>query len=77
MSLRIFVGNLSYQVTDEDLHESFAPFGEIAFSRVILDRDSGKSRGFGFVEFLQEEAGKEAIKSLANKELKGRPLRLR
>ncbi|MCA8971502.1 MAG: hypothetical protein KDC95_17045 [Planctomycetes bacterium] len=77
MSFRIFAGNLAFQVTDEDLREAFSKFGQVVFARVILDRDTGKSRGFGFVEIDGDENGKRAIEGLDGQDLKGRSLRLR
>lgn len=76
MSFRIFAGNLAFQVTDEDLKQAFSSFGTVRFARVILDRDTGKSRGFGFVE-MDEEPGKRALEALDGTDLKGRDLRLR
>jgi RNA recognition motif-containing protein len=77
MSFRVFAGNLAFQVTDEDLRQAFAAFGRVRFSRVILDRETGKSRGFGFVEMDDEESGRKAIAQLDGTDLKGRQLRLR
>lgn len=77
MSFRIFAGNLAFQVTDDDLKEAFSAFGSVTFARVILDRDTGKSRGFGFVEMESEDSGKKAIAALDGQDLKGRQLRLR
>jgi len=72
--MNIYVGNLSYEVTDEDLQEAFAAFGEISSARVIRDRDSGRSRGFGFVEMPTQAEAQAAIQGLNNKDLKGRAL---
>lgn len=77
MSFRIFAGNLAFQVTDEDLREAFAAYGTVTYARVILDRDTGKSRGFGFVEIDGDDAGKRALDGLNGSQLKGRQLRLR
>jgi RNA recognition motif-containing protein len=77
MSFRVFAGNLAFQVTDEDLRQAFAAFGRVRFSRVILDRETGKSRGFGFIEMDDEEEGRKAITQLDGTDLKGRQLRLR
>ena len=59
---KLYVGNLSYHVTQEQLRELFAQAGEISEVTVITDRDTGRSKGFGFVEMTTEEAAKEAIK---------------
>jgi len=72
--MNIYVGNLSYEVTDEDLQEAFAAFGEISSARVIRDRYSGRSRGFGFVEMPTQAEAQAAIQGLNGKDLKGRAL---
>jgi len=74
--MNIYVGNLSYKMRDEDLKELFAPFGTVAECKVIMDRDSGRSKGFGFVEMPQQAEGEEAIKELDGKEIDGRDLRV-
>jgi len=72
--VRIYVGNLSYQVTDEELRQAFEPFGEVASASVIMDKFSGQSKGFGFVEMPSKSEGEAAISSLNGKDLKGRAL---
>lgn len=72
--MNIYVGNLSYEVTDEDLREAFAAFGEVSSARVIRDRYSGRSRGFGFVEMPTDAEAQAAIQELNGKDLKGRAL---
>ncbi len=72
--MRIYVGNLSYQVTDEELRQAFEPFGEVASASVIMDKFSGQSKGFGFVEMPSKSEGEAAISSLNGKDLKGRAL---
>ncbi len=62
--MNIFISNLSYGVTDADLKELFTEFGEISSAKVITDRDTGRSRGFGFVEMPNEAEGLKAIKDL-------------
>ena len=62
--MNLYISNLSYNVTDEDLRELFADYGEILSARVITDRETGRSRGFGFVELQDEEMGKKAIEEL-------------
>jgi RNA recognition motif-containing protein len=62
--MNIYVSNLSFNVQDEDLKEFFAPYGEVTSAKVITDRETGKSRGFGFVEMSDEAASKKAIAEL-------------
>jgi len=72
--MNIFVGNLSRDVTDEDLRELFLPFGEVTSATVLRDKFSGESRGFGFVEMPAKAAAQAAMAELNGKELKGRTL---
>jgi RNA recognition motif-containing protein len=76
MSKKLFVGSLSWNTDDHGLREAFAPFGEITEAKVITDRDSGRSRGFGFVTFEDEEAADKAISAMNNTELDGRAIRV-
>ena len=62
--MNIYVSNLSFNVQDEDLREFFAPYGEVTSAKVITDRETGKSRGFGFVEMSDEAASQKAISEL-------------
>jgi RNA recognition motif-containing protein len=62
--MNIYVSNLSFNVQDEDLKDFFAPYGEVTSAKVITDRETGKSRGFGFVEMSDEAASKKAIAEL-------------
>lgn len=73
MSKRIYVGNLSYQTTEDDLADLFGQIGEVASANIITDRDTGRSKGFGFVEMGNEDADK-AIAQLNGRELNGRAL---
>ena len=70
--MKIFVGNLSFHVTDNDLRSSFEPFGVVASAAVMRDRDSGESRGFAFVEMPDAGEAQAAINELNGKELLGR-----
>ena len=70
----LFVGNLSFQTTEEDLRSLFESFGEITRIQVMKDRDTGRSRGFGFVEMAAEESAEKAIGALNGKEVQGRTL---
>jgi RNA recognition motif-containing protein len=72
--MRIYVGNLPYSVTDEDLREAFAEFGELASAEVIKDKFSGQSKGFGFVDMPNSAEADQAIKALNDQPLKGRKL---
>jgi len=72
--VRIYVGNLSYQVTDEELRQAFEAFGEVSSANVIMDKFSGQSKGFGFVEMSSKSEAEAAISSLNGKDLKGRAL---
>jgi len=74
--MNIYVGNLPYTMTDDELRASFAEFGEIASAKIIMDRYSGRSKGFGFVEMDNDSEAEEAIKSLDNSEVQGRNLRV-
>ena len=62
--MNIYVSNLSFNVQDEDLKEFFTPYGEVSSAKVITDRETGRSRGFGFVEMTDEAASKKAIAEL-------------
>ncbi len=74
--MNIYVGNLPYSVTDDDLRAAFAEFGDVASAKIIMDRYSGRSKGFGFVEMDNDAAAEEAIKSLDDTEMQGRKLRV-
>ena len=75
MSTNIYVGNLSFETTDQALEELFAQYGEVTRVNIIQDRETGRSRGFGFVEMASEGAS-EAIEALDGHELDGRDLRV-
>lgn len=72
MSMRLYVGNLSYGVTNSSLEDLFTPFGDVRSAQVIMDRDTGRSKGFGFVEMSDANAAREAIQSLNDQEHDGR-----
>jgi cold-inducible RNA-binding protein len=74
--VRLYIGNLPYSMTDEGLEQAFAPHGELTSARVIIDRETGRSRGFGFVEYSNDEQGKAAMEAMDGHELDGRPLRV-
>ena len=71
---KIYVGNLSFDAREEDLQELFAQHGEVESVAIITDRDTGRSRGFGFVEMRDDNAGREAIAALNGQEVGGRQL---
>ncbi len=71
---KLFVGGLPFSLTDEELNEAFAKHGTVASAAIIKDRDTGRSKGFGFVEFESDEEGKAAEKALHNSELSGRTI---
>lgn len=73
--MKLYVGNLSYNTTDATLNELFAPFGQVESARVITDRDSGTSKGFGFVEMSNADAQK-AMGALNGREIDGRAIRV-
>ena len=72
--MNIYVGNLSYEVTEEDLKEAFGVFGEVDTVKVIKDNYTGRSKGFGFVEMPDKSEAQSAIEGLNGKDLKGRSL---
>ena len=74
--MNIYVGNLAWEVTEEDLRSDFAAHGEVESARLITDRMTGRSRGFGFVEMPNAEEGKAAIAAMDGKDLKGRNLKV-
>jgi RNA recognition motif-containing protein len=71
---KLYVGNLSFSVTDADLEDLFAPFGEVRSAQVVVDRQTGRSRGFGFVEMGADSAAQAAIDALHDQEHGGRRL---
>lgn len=74
MSKKLYVGNLPYSVDDESLQQKFAEFGNVLSARVIMDRDSGRSKGFGFVEMEDDNAATNAIERLNGQEFMGRAM---
>ena len=74
--MNIYVGNLSFRTDDEELREVFAEFGDVASAKVIMDRETDRSRGFGFVEMDSDDEGKAAIEALDGAEVSGRNLRV-
>ena len=76
MDKKLYVGNLSYNVDDRQLEEAFAAAGSVASAKVITDRETGRSRGFGFVEMANEEDHQKAIETMNGQEVDGRPLKV-
>ena len=74
MAKKLYVGGLSYDTTEETLKKTFAEIGTVETAVVIMDRDSGRSKGFGFVEMSTEDEAKKAIETLNGKELDGRTI---
>jgi cold-inducible RNA-binding protein len=74
MSKKLYVGNLPYQTTEADLTNMFEPYGTVESARIITDRDTGRSKGFGFVEMTDDEAAEKAIAALNGQESGGRAL---
>ena len=76
MSTKVYVGNLAFNVTEEQIREKFSPYGELTEVTVIKDKFSGRSKGFGFVTFADDEAAKKAIAELNDKDFEGRALKV-
>lgn len=74
MSMKLYVGGLAYATTEDELKELFAAAGAVTSVAIIKDRDSGQSKGFGFVEMAEDSAAQEAIKTLNGKEVGGRTI---
>lgn len=76
MSNKLYVGNLPFEVTEESLQELFESHGQVTSAKVITDRDTGRPRGFAFVEMASSQEAQEAIKSLDGKDFQGRNLKV-
>jgi RNA recognition motif-containing protein len=74
MGKKLYVGNLSYNLRDSDLEDMFAAHGSVQSAQVIMDRDTGRSKGFGFVEMSNDQEAQDAISALNGKEFDGRSL---
>lgn len=74
MSNKLYVGNLSYSVRDDDLQQQFSAFGVVQSAKVMMERDSGRSKGFGFVEMSSSEEAEAAIQGMHGKNMGGRDL---
>lgn len=74
--MKLYVGNLPYAVTDQDITELFSQYGEVADATIISDRDTGRSKGFGFVEMPDSGAAQQAIEALNDTDMKGRNIKV-
>ena len=74
MGTKLYVGNLPYSTTSQELNDMFAPHGSVKSADVIMDRETGRSKGFGFVEMGSDEEAKAAIAALNGQQVNGRPL---
>jgi RNA recognition motif-containing protein len=74
--MNIYVGNLSYGMSEDELREAFAAYGDVASVKILTDRETGRSRGFGFVEMPNQSEGEAAITQLNGKDVGGRSLRV-
>jgi cold-inducible RNA-binding protein len=74
MAKKLYVGNLTYEATDSDLTKMFAPHGTVESAQIIMDRDSGRSKGFGFVEMKTDQEAQAAIAALNGQQSNGRQL---
>ena len=74
--MNIYVGNLSYQLSEDELRDAFGEFGEVTSARIIFDRETNRSKGFGFVEMSEDDAARAAIEALDGTELGQRTLRV-
>lgn len=72
--MKLYVGRLPYQTTDQDLEDIFGRYGAVLSANVIIDRDTGRSRGFGFVEMSDDQEAREAMNNLNNSDLEGRTI---
>lgn len=76
MAKKIYVGNLAFSVTDDELQQAFSSFGNVASARVVIDKMSGRSKGFGFVEIEDDGAADEAINKMNGQTIAGRAVRV-
>jgi RNA recognition motif-containing protein len=74
--MNIYVGNLSYQMSEDELRQAFAAHGEVSSVKILMDRETGRSRGFGFVEMPNQSEAEAAVAQLNGKDLGGRALRI-
>jgi len=72
--MKLYVGNLSYNTSEDELRDAFAAYGEVASAKIITDRDTGRSKGFGFIEFNDDDAARKAMAAMKGSDLGGRSL---
>ncbi len=76
MSVTLYVGNISYSMKEEELRKAFGQFGEVVSVKIIIDKRTGKSKGYGFVEMDSDASAEEALKNMNGKELSGRNVKV-
>jgi len=74
--MNIYVGNLAFSLTEDELRDAFAAHGDVSSAKIISDRDTGRSKGFGFVEMPNDSEANAAIEDINGKDLSGRPVRV-
>ncbi|MEI8032353.1 MAG: RNA-binding protein [Chlorobiaceae bacterium] len=74
--MNIYIGNLAYSVTEDDLRDAFSRFGQVDSASIIMDKFSGRSKGFGFVDMPNDSEAREAIESLNEQDLNGRTVKV-
>ena len=74
--MNIYVGNLSYSMSEDELRNAFSAYGDVSSVKILMDRETGRSRGFGFVEMPNQSEAEAAIAQLNGKDVGGRPLRI-
>ncbi|MBD67461.1 MAG: RNA-binding protein [Candidatus Neomarinimicrobiota bacterium] len=74
--MNIYVGNLSFQLSEDDLNSAFGEYGQVDSAKIITDRETGRSKGFGFIEMPNQEEAEKAIEGLNGKELEGRAVKV-
>ncbi|MEM1186442.1 MAG: RNA-binding protein, partial [Planctomycetota bacterium] len=72
--MKLYVGNMSFDTSEAELRDVFSQHGEVVSASIVMDRETGRPRGFGFVEFADEESGRKAIEAMNGQEFGGRPL---
>jgi RNA recognition motif-containing protein len=76
MGSKLYVGNLSYRTTDDELRQAFEPYGQVLSASIVIERDTGRSKGFGFVEMNTEEEAKEAMAKMNGTQMGGRTIKV-
>ncbi len=76
MTTQLYVGNVNYRMTEDGLKQMFSEFGEVTSAKIVTDRETGRSKGFGFVEMADEDSAERAIRSLNDQELDGRRIKV-